>query len=50
VEKWEYSNLGYNILAEIITRVSGRTWSEFIAERVFRIFAGVAAHYLPERK
>ena len=34
--KWEYSNLGYNILVEIITRVSGRPWSEFIAERVFR--------------
>ena len=35
-EKWEYSNLGYNILVEIIARVSGQPWSEFIAERVFR--------------
>jgi CubicO group peptidase (beta-lactamase class C family) len=34
-EKWEYSNLGYNILVEIIARASGRPWSEFIAERVF---------------
>jgi len=35
-EKWEYSNLGYNVLAEIITRVAGRPWHQFIAERVFR--------------
>ncbi|HZI78574.1 MAG TPA: serine hydrolase domain-containing protein [Vicinamibacterales bacterium] len=34
--KWEYSNLGYTVLAEIIARVSGRPWGEFIAERVFR--------------
>ena len=34
-EKWEYSNLGYNILVEIITRASGRPWGKFIAERVF---------------
>ena len=35
-EKWEYSNLGYHILVEIIARTSGRPWSEFIAERVFK--------------
>jgi CubicO group peptidase (beta-lactamase class C family) len=35
-EKWEYSNLGYNILVEILNRASGRPWSEFIAERVFK--------------
>lgn len=34
--EWEYSNLGYTVLAEIMARVSGRPWSEFIAERVFR--------------
>jgi D-alanyl-D-alanine carboxypeptidase len=34
--KWEYSNLGYTVLAEIIARVSGRPWSEFMTERVFR--------------
>jgi D-alanyl-D-alanine carboxypeptidase len=33
--KWEYSNLGYTVLAEIMARVSGRPWREFIAERVF---------------
>jgi D-alanyl-D-alanine carboxypeptidase len=35
-EKWEYSNTGYNILAEIISVVSGKPWPEFIAERVFK--------------
>lgn len=34
--KWEYSNLGYFILAEIITRASGQPWDEFIATRVFK--------------
>lgn len=34
-EKWEYSNTGYYVLAEIITRVSGKPWAEFIQERVF---------------
>ena len=35
-EKWEYSNVGYFALAEIIRRVSGRPWSEYLAEQVFR--------------
>jgi CubicO group peptidase (beta-lactamase class C family) len=34
-EKWEYSNLGYFTLAEVIHRVSGKPWGEFLAERVF---------------
>ena len=34
-ERWSYSNVGYVALAEIITRVSGRPWNRFIAERVF---------------
>ena len=34
--KWEYCNLGYFILAEIITRVSGKPWGEFLEERVFK--------------
>jgi D-alanyl-D-alanine carboxypeptidase len=35
-EKWQYSNLGYVMLAEIMTRVSGQPWSEFMTEKVFR--------------
>jgi CubicO group peptidase (beta-lactamase class C family) len=34
-EKWLYSNVGYYVLAEIITRVSGKPWNQFIAERLF---------------
>jgi CubicO group peptidase (beta-lactamase class C family) len=41
-DKWEYSNLGYVILAEVISRVSGKPWSDFISERVFQP-AGMAA-------
>ena len=34
--KYEYSNVGYFILGEIITRVSAQPWSEFIDQRVFK--------------
>jgi CubicO group peptidase (beta-lactamase class C family) len=34
-DRWEYSNVGYYVLAEVIRIVSGRPWSDFIAERVF---------------
>lgn len=34
-ERWEYSNLGYFVLAEVIRRVSGQPWDRFLAERVF---------------
>ena len=33
--KWEYCNVGYIALAEIVTRVSGRPWSELLQARVF---------------
>jgi D-alanyl-D-alanine carboxypeptidase len=34
--KWEYCNTGYFALAQIITRVSGRRWHQFLEEKVFR--------------
>src|SRR5688572_20322535 len=34
-EKWEYCNVGYFSLAEIIRKVSGKPWDEFLTERVF---------------
>jgi D-alanyl-D-alanine carboxypeptidase len=34
-EKWEYSNTGYFALAEIIRTVSGRSWSDYLREKVF---------------
>ena len=35
-DKWEYSNTGYNALAEIIRIVSGKSWPEFIHDAVFK--------------
>lgn len=34
-DKWLYSNIGYYVLAEIISRVSGKPWDAFIAQRLF---------------
>lgn len=34
-DKYEYSNLGYFALADIIRKVSGKPWGEFLNERVF---------------
>ncbi len=35
-EKWEYSNLGYYTLAEVIRLVSGQSWESFFQDRIFR--------------
>jgi D-alanyl-D-alanine carboxypeptidase len=35
-EKWEYGNTGYFALAEVIRKVSGQSWSEYLSEKVFR--------------
>ena len=34
-EKYQYSNLGYFALADIIRKVSGKPWADFLTERVF---------------
>lgn len=34
-EKWEYSNSGYNLLAEIVERVSGVPFEDFLKKNVF---------------
>jgi len=34
-DQWLYSNIGYYVLAQVITRVSGKPWDAFIAERLF---------------
>lgn len=34
-EKYEYCNVGYFTLAEIIRKVSGKPWGDFLHERVF---------------
>jgi len=35
-EKWSYSNIGYFMLAEVIHRVSGQPWPQYMSERVFK--------------
>lgn len=34
--KWEYSNTAYAILASIVEKVSGQTFSEFMAQNIFQ--------------
>lgn len=34
-EKFQYSNLGYFALAEIITRTAGKPWPQYLQERLF---------------
>jgi D-alanyl-D-alanine carboxypeptidase len=35
-ERWQYSDPGYFLLGMVLEKVSGKTWSEFLAERIFR--------------
>ncbi len=35
-EKWDYSNTGYFLLGMIIEKVSGKAYSDFLTERIFR--------------
>src|SRR4030095_13618956 len=34
-EKWEYCNVGYFILAEIIRKTTGKPWEDFLRDQVF---------------
>jgi D-alanyl-D-alanine carboxypeptidase len=34
-EKWEYCNVGYFILGEIIRKTTGKSWEEYLNEQVF---------------
>lgn len=35
-DKWLYSNSGYTLLAEIVSRVSGQLFSEFVKQHIFQ--------------
>jgi CubicO group peptidase (beta-lactamase class C family) len=34
-ERWEYSNSGYAVLAMVVERVSGKSFSDFLGQRIF---------------
>ena len=35
-DKWEYSNVPYFALAEVISKVTGRPWTGYLDEKIFR--------------
>lgn len=35
-EKWQYSNTGYFLLGMVVEQASGKSFGEFLAERIFR--------------
>jgi D-alanyl-D-alanine carboxypeptidase len=41
-EKWEYCNVGYFSLAEIIRKVTGKSWGDYLGEHMF-MPAGMSA-------
>lgn len=46
-EKYQYCNLGYYMLAQIITQVSGMSWDKYIHEKVF-VPGGMNNSYMTE--
>lgn len=44
-DRFEYSNLGYFIIAEVISRRSGMAWPDFVKTRLF-VPSGMTASYL----
>ena len=48
-EKWEYSNAGFSPLARIITKVTGRPWTEYLAEKIFRPAGMISTHPINTR-
>jgi len=34
-QQWEYGNVGYYVLAEVIHKTSGMAWTEYLTEKIF---------------
>jgi CubicO group peptidase (beta-lactamase class C family) len=47
--QWSYSNTGYLILGILTSKLAGRHWSEFLAERVFTPLGMTTARMISER-
>src|SRR5687768_6729798 len=43
--EYTYSNTGYNLLAEMVARVSGKTFRQFTEERFFRPLGMTSSHF-----
>lgn len=43
--EYTYSNTGYNLLAELVARVSGKTFREWTHERIFQPLGMAATHF-----
>jgi len=43
-EKWQYSNLGYFALAEIISRAAQKPWPEYLQEKIFGPLGMTSTH------
>ena len=44
-EAYVYSNTGYNLLAEVVTRVSGKPFRQFCEERIFKPLGMTRTHF-----
>ena len=44
-DEYVYSNTGYNLLAEVVNRVSGQSFREFTEEHIFKPLAMNATHF-----
>jgi CubicO group peptidase (beta-lactamase class C family) len=44
-DAYAYSNTGYNLLAEVVKRVSGKTFRQFTDERIFRPLGMSSTHF-----
>jgi CubicO group peptidase (beta-lactamase class C family) len=44
-EAYVYSNTGYNLLAEVVARVSGRSFRQFCEERIFKPLGMTRTHF-----
>jgi CubicO group peptidase (beta-lactamase class C family) len=44
--KWSYSVWGYELLGEIVRRVSGRSFADFVRERIFQPLGMQDSHYI----
>jgi CubicO group peptidase (beta-lactamase class C family) len=47
--RWSYSNIGYYLLGVILERVTGKTYADYIAERVVRPAGLIATSYCDTR-